>query len=102
MRLINGEMDFAAVKISLFHEYTHFIQRSARTMRLPPWYAERYAELFSSFRISNDVVTLGERPAARRAQRGPGRVADPGTLRTQRRPDPRQGRPGDPYDARGG
>ena len=35
--VINGEMDFDAVKITVFHEYTHFIQRNTRTMRLPPW-----------------------------------------------------------------
>ena len=60
--VIDGEMDFDSVKVTVFHEYTHFIQQNTRTMRMPPWYAEGYAELFSSSRIVNDVVTLGELP----------------------------------------
>ena len=60
--VIDGEMDFDAVKLTVFHEYTHFIQSNTRTMRMPPWYSEGYAELFSSFRIVKYVVTLGELP----------------------------------------
>jgi len=60
--VIDGEMDFDYVKITVFHEYTHFIQGNTHTLRLPPWFVEGYATLFSSFRMSKDVITLGELP----------------------------------------
>ena len=64
--VVNGDEDFDWVKIAVFHEYTHFIQRNSRTVKLPPWYVEGYAELFSSFRLTKDGVMLGEAPKGMR------------------------------------
>ena len=59
--VINGDEPLETERIIVCHEYTHFIQRASRTMVLPPWFVEGYAELFSSFRISKDrVVTRGD------------------------------------------
>ena len=51
------------VKVAVFHEYTHFIQRNSSTSKMPPWFMEGYAELFSGFKLKGDKVTLGEVPA---------------------------------------
>jgi len=60
---INGDLDFGTLKSTVFHEYTHFIQRNSSTSKMPPWFKEGYAELFSSFELKGDKVTLGEVPA---------------------------------------
>jgi hypothetical protein len=59
---INGDLDFDEVKVSVFHEYTHFIQRNTSSSKMPPWFLEGYAELFSAFKLKGDKVTLGEAP----------------------------------------
>ena len=59
---INGDLDFDEVKGAVFHEYTHFIQRNSSTSKMPPWFIEGYAELFSAFNLKGDKVTLGEAP----------------------------------------
>ncbi len=59
---INGDLDFDTVKVSIFHEYTHFIQHNSNSSKMPPWFAEGYAELFSSFKLKGDRLTLGELP----------------------------------------
>jgi hypothetical protein len=61
--VINGDLDFDIVKVAVFHEYTHFIQRNSSTSKMPPWFMEGYAELFSGFSMKGDKVTLGEVPA---------------------------------------
>jgi hypothetical protein len=61
--VINGDLPFDIVKVAVFHEYTHFIQRNSRTTKMPPWYMEGYAELFSGFRLDVDRITIGELPA---------------------------------------
>jgi hypothetical protein len=61
--VIDGNADFGFVKTAVFHEYTHFVQQTTSTIRYPPWYMEGYAELFSAFRLNNDVVTVGEVPS---------------------------------------
>jgi hypothetical protein len=61
--VINGDLDFDIVKVTVFHEYTHFIQRNSSTSKMPPWFMEGYAELFSGFRMKDNKVTLGEVPA---------------------------------------
>jgi hypothetical protein len=61
--VINGELQFDVVKVAVFHEYTHFIQRNSHTAKMPPWYVEGYAELFSGFRLDKDQIILGEAPA---------------------------------------
>lgn len=60
---INGDLDFDNVRESIYHEYTHYIQNSSSTVNFPPWYAEGYAELFSSFRMKDDTIYIGETPA---------------------------------------
>lgn len=59
---INGDLNFDTVKVAVFHEYTHFIQRNSSTSKMPPWFMEGYAELFSAFNLKGDKVTLGEAP----------------------------------------
>jgi hypothetical protein len=60
---INGDLDFDIVRVAVFHEYTHFIQRSSSTSKMPPWFTEGYAELFSGFKLKGDKVTIGKFPA---------------------------------------
>lgn len=60
--VIDGDVSFDAVRVTIFHEYTHFIQRSLSTSKMPPWYAEGYAELFSGFRMKGDKIIMGELP----------------------------------------
>jgi hypothetical protein len=60
--VINGAMPFDYVRVTVFHEYTHFIQRSSTTRKLPPWYIEGYAELFSSFKMDGQKIILGNAP----------------------------------------
>jgi hypothetical protein len=59
---INGDLPFDEVKVSVFHEYTHFIQRNSSTIKMPPWFVEGYAELFSAFKLEGNKVTLGQVP----------------------------------------
>lgn len=59
---INGDLNFDTVKVAVFHEYTHFIQRNSSTSKMPPWFMEGYAELFSAFNLKGDKVTLGQAP----------------------------------------
>jgi hypothetical protein len=61
--VINGDLSFDFVKVTVFHEYTHFIQRNSSTRKMPPWFAEGYAELFSGFRLKENKITIGELPA---------------------------------------
>lgn len=61
--VINGDLSFDIVKVAVFHEYTHFIQRNTRTEKMPPWYVEGYAELFSGFKLEQNKITVGELPA---------------------------------------
>jgi hypothetical protein len=60
--VINGDLPFGLVRVSVFHEYTHFMQRNSTTAKLPPWYMEGYAMLFSSFRLEKQKITLGTLP----------------------------------------
>jgi hypothetical protein len=66
---INGDLDFGTVKVTVFHEYTHFIQRNSSTSKMPAWFKEGYAELFSSFELKGNKVTLGEVPAGEKIYR---------------------------------
>jgi Flp pilus assembly protein TadD len=51
----------------LLHEYTHFLIRKGRALRYPIWYDEGFAEVMSSVRRRQDLVSLGT-PAAGRIQ----------------------------------
>ena len=59
---INGDVSFDIVRMAIFHEYTHFIQRSSSTRKMPPWYVEGYAELFSGFNMKGDKIVMGGLP----------------------------------------
>ena len=59
---INGDLPFETVKVTVFHEYTHFVQRNSSSKKLPPWFVEGYAELFSGFTLDKNQITLGELP----------------------------------------
>jgi hypothetical protein len=61
--VINGDISFDIVKVAIFHEYTHYIQRNSSTKKMPPWFVEGYAELFSGFKLNQDKVTIGGLPA---------------------------------------
>ncbi|HEV7613136.1 MAG TPA: hypothetical protein VGO37_14745 [Steroidobacteraceae bacterium] len=61
--VINGDLSFDFVKVTVFHEYTHFIQRNSSTRKMPPWFTEGYAELFSGFRVKENKITVGDLPA---------------------------------------
>lgn len=60
--VVNGDMDFDFTKVSILHEYTHYIHRSTHTLVYPPWYTEGYAELMSSASLKGNVVTIGGAP----------------------------------------
>jgi hypothetical protein len=60
--VINGDLAFDEVKVTVFHEYTHFIQRNSTTKEMPPWFVEGYAELFSGFTLKRDKITVGGLP----------------------------------------
>jgi hypothetical protein len=60
--VINGDLDFDEVVESVYHEYAHYIQSSSSTANLPPWYVEGYAELFSTFKMKDLTISLGDVP----------------------------------------
>jgi hypothetical protein len=59
---IDGSEHWGHMTVTVFHEYTHFIQRNSSTLKLPPWYTEGYAELFSSFQMNKNVIKIGGEP----------------------------------------
>lgn len=59
---VDGSLDFAQVRETIFHEYTHFIQANSSSRHYPPWYVEGYACLFSSFLLRDQTVYVGEEP----------------------------------------
>jgi hypothetical protein len=60
--VVNAAEDFEVVRVTMFHEFVHYIQRNTGTQTYPPWYTEGYAELFSGFKLSNDKVVIGGLP----------------------------------------
>jgi hypothetical protein len=68
--VMNGESWDSATRV-LFHEYVHFVLHSRSAKDYPRWFDEGYAELFSTFEISNGKFILGK-PAADRIS-GPAR-----------------------------
>jgi hypothetical protein len=60
--VIDGEQPGQYRMVTVFHEYTHFIHRNSRTAKMPPWYLEGYAELYSSFSMKKNVVQIGGLP----------------------------------------
>ncbi len=65
---VNADMDFDYAKVAVLHEYTHYIQRSTQTIRMPPWFVEGYAELISSFELHGNSVTIGGTPLGTRIE----------------------------------
>lgn len=62
LMVVNSESAFEFVRVSIFHEFVHYIQRNTGTQQYPPWYTEGYAELFSGFQIKKDQLSLGKLP----------------------------------------
>jgi hypothetical protein len=60
---VNADARFDIVKVALLHEFVHDIQRSTSTQKIPPWYAEGYAELFSGFQLKDNKLSIGSLPA---------------------------------------
>ena len=60
--VINAEAKFEYVRVAVFHEFIHYIQRSTSTQKYPPWYVEGYAELFSGFQLNNNKLLVGGLP----------------------------------------
>lgn len=60
--VVDADKDFAYVKVALFHEAIHFIQRNTSSEQYPPWYMEGFAELFSGFKLSDDDLSVGYLP----------------------------------------
>jgi hypothetical protein len=52
----------------VFHEYVHFFQRAVAGPSHPTWYSEGIAEFFSSIKIEDEVVKIGQPPGARLMQ----------------------------------
>jgi hypothetical protein len=59
---IDGDQPFSEVRVAVFHEYTHFIQRYSTSQKLPPWFQEGYAVVFSSFELRDQQVIIGDLP----------------------------------------
>ena len=60
--VLNGDQPLKFVEVTIFHEFTHYIERNQGSIRFPPWYVEGYAELFSVFRINNNRIVVGDAP----------------------------------------
>ncbi len=52
----------------VFHEYVHFFQRAVAGPSHPTWYSEGIAEFFSSIKIEDEVVKIGQPPGMRLMQ----------------------------------
>lgn len=63
MIVIGAHLSLDIVKVAVFYEYTHFVQRNAPTETMPPWYAEGYSELFSGFKLDRNKISVGDLPA---------------------------------------
>ncbi len=61
--VVDAGKSFDIVRVSLFHEFIHYIQRSTSTQAMPPWFVEGYAELFSGYRLKGKRLNIGELPA---------------------------------------
>ena len=61
--VVNADKPFDFVRVAVFHEFVHYIQRSTSTQRFPPWFMEGYAELFSGFQLKGNKLSVGELPA---------------------------------------
>jgi FimV-like protein len=51
-----------ATREVLLHEYTHFLMLNGRAVHFPRWYSEGFAELLSTMKRRQDLVTLGSPP----------------------------------------
>ena len=60
--VVNADKPFDIVRVALFHEFVHFIQRNTGTQRFPPWFMEGYAELFSGFQLKGNKLLVGGLP----------------------------------------
>ncbi|MFI4889029.1 MAG: hypothetical protein ACHQIL_00705 [Steroidobacterales bacterium] len=60
--VVNADKDFELVRVTLFHEFIHYIQRNTSTQKYPPWYTEGYAELFSGYKLDGVNLSVGYQP----------------------------------------
>ena len=63
LMVVNAAKPFDIVRVALLHEFVHYIQRSTSTQRLPPWFMEGYAELFSGFQLKDKKMLVGGLPS---------------------------------------
>jgi hypothetical protein len=61
--VVNADKPFDFVRVAVFHEFVHYVQRSTSTQRFPPWFMEGYAELFSGFQLKGNKLSVGELPS---------------------------------------
>ena len=50
----------------LFHEYTHFLLHNQKSVALPLWYDEGFAEFMGTVQLRDDFVFIGAAPMYRR------------------------------------
>ncbi len=60
--VIDAGKSFDFVRVTIFHEFIHYIQRSTSTQTLPPWFVEGYAELFSGYSLYDQKLYIGNLP----------------------------------------
>ena len=62
LMVVNAALPFKFVRVTLLHEFVHYIQRNTSTQNYPPWFTEGYAELFSGFSLDKGHLELGNLP----------------------------------------
>ncbi|MEM7082708.1 MAG: tetratricopeptide repeat protein [Pseudomonadota bacterium] len=57
---------FSEDAATILHEYVHYLSRSGRVQAYPVWFAEGFAEYFSSAVLNGDSFEVGRFPSMRR------------------------------------
>lgn len=71
LMVVNVTEPFKFVRVTLLHEFVHYIQRNTSAQRYPPWFMEGYAELFSGFSLDDKgQLEFGNLPYGVRMYRG--------------------------------
>lgn len=55
--------ELSAARETLFHEYVHYLIRNESGLHYPVWYDEGLAEMLSTVRVREHLVTLGAAPS---------------------------------------
>lgn len=62
-RMIVGHDQYGKINKSVFyHEYLHYLLRATSSFKYPTWYDEGMAEYYSTMKIEDNTVVLGESP----------------------------------------